>query len=286
MNPQSHLDPIRVSLEILLPNGGMVLSMQAAFDDSGNSDQSLTVVAGYFFRDDALTPFRNEWRDILAGRRFHMIDLVHGNNDFSNLDKAARAVLSVKLIDSIKRHMTLGSAIALENRSYHKYIAETPEMRESVGSPYAMCAMLCLATSARWMEANNIEPEETVYYFESGNSKQADADSFLNTIQNNPSMDERYRYVSHGFVKKNKLATLDAADLLGWEWTQQCRRMAGDEKRPTRASLKSLTEKPHIGEYFQGVDVHIAFARALLEPYVTVRYGQNFVRPSQEITDE
>jgi len=62
--------------------------------------------------------------------------------------------------------------------------------------------------------------------------QEADANAFLNKIKDNPAMDERYRYVSHGFVKKNKLATLDAADLLGWEWTQQARRLAGVEKRP------------------------------------------------------
>lgn len=255
--------------------------MQASFDDSGNGDQSLTVVAGYFFRDGVLEPFREEWRALLGPRRFHMVDLVHGTGDFADLDETERDRLARALIAAIKAHETLGVAIAVDRAAYDKYIDDDPSLRESVGTPYALCAMLCLADSARWMENNAVPPEETIYFFESGNSKQADANRFLNTITDNSALDERYRYVSHSFVKKNKLATLDAADLLGWEWTQQCRRLSGTEKRSTRASLKSLCEKPHVGQYFQKSDVRLAFVKALLEPYVVPAIGAQFPRPEE-----
>jgi hypothetical protein len=81
-------------------------------------------------------------------------------------------------------------------------------------------------------------------------------------------MDIRYRYVSHGFVKKNKLAALDAADLLAWEWMQQCKRITGEEKRPVRASLKSLVEKTHVGIHVSRKNIQLALAMSLMEPYV------------------
>jgi hypothetical protein len=262
-------DPIVASISSLLPDGGLVVCMQASFDDSGNSDKSLMVVAGYFFRDAALAPFNTEWRAALRGRRFHMQDLVHGNGDFADLGKESRAAIGVELIETIKRYATLGVAVSVELEAYHRYIAQSPgDSRRSIGSPYSLCSFLCLATSAHWMEAHDVPPEETVYFFESGNRKQGEADQFLNRIRENPALDQRYRYVSHGFAKKNKLPSLDAADLLGWEWTQQCRRLAGLEKRPTRKSLKSLAEIPHIAEHFQGSEVRLAFVKMLLEPHV------------------
>ncbi len=255
--------------------------MQASFDDSGNSDKSLTVVAGYFFRDAVLEPFRDQWRGLLGGRRFHMVDLVHGNEDFADLKELERDTLARALISTIKEYVTLGVVMSLERAAYDRYIQDV-KPSGSLGSPYSLCSMLCLGASAKWMENNEVAPEETVYFFESGNSKQTEANKFLNTITSNPALDQRYRYVSHSFVKKNKLASLDAADLLGWEWTQQCRRFSGQEQRPPRASLRSLCEKPHIGQHFQGGEVRLAFVRALLEPFIVPSMGVIFERPEED----
>ena len=58
------------------------------------------------------------------------------------------------------------------------------------------------------------------------------------------------------------------ADLLAWEWIQQCKRITGEEKRPTRASLRSLAEKPHIGDHINRKNIQLALAMRLVEPYV------------------
>ncbi|MGA3054355.1 MAG: hypothetical protein ABSD63_09115 [Candidatus Korobacteraceae bacterium] len=254
--------------------------MQAGFDDGGTGNASITCVAGYFFRDDVLSDFRSEWRRLLNGRRFRMVNLVHGHKDFEDLDEPQRDELARGLIAAIKQHMTLGVVVSVERAAYDKCIAMHGDDIRSVGRPFGLCATLCLGYSARWMEEQQMPPEETIYFFESGSSNQADANKFLNSIPDNSALDERYRYVSHGFIKKNKLAALDAADLLAWEWIQQCKRLSGQEKRPTRASLRSLCERPHVGEHFDGKNMELAFARALLEPFVVpAQYPPLFVRP-------
>ena len=285
MSALAVLDPIQASISSLLPSGGLVVSMQASFDDSGNSDKSLMVVAGFFFRDSALTSFSAEWRHALNGLPFHMKDLVHGHGAFRSLDKEQRASLSIELIATIKRHATLGVAMSLEQGAYVEYLNRHPEVRDVVGSSYAMCSLLCLSAAARWMDETGAPPEETVYFFESGNSKQADANQFLTRMVKHPLVDKRYQYVSHSFVKKNKLPSLDAADLLGWEWTQECRRIMGLETRPTRKSLQALAEVPLLAHHFKKEETVFAFVQTMLEPYVTPTYGARFIHPNEEFPE-
>ena len=223
-------DSILVSIASLLPDGGWVISMQASFDDGGNGDASITCVAGYFFRDAAIPEFKKEWRSLLGARRFHMVDLVHGQEDFEDLSEPERDALARGLIAAIKQHMTLGVAISVERAAYDAYIGEQENLRKGIGSPFAMCAMLCLASSARWTEHEHIPPEETIYSFESGNSNQADANKFLNMVIKNPSMEERYNYVSHSFVKKNRLASSRCSRLagMGVDATMQAPKWCGE----------------------------------------------------------
>jgi len=255
--------------------------MQAAFDDGGDGSASITCVAGYFFRDEVLAPLRLEWRRLLGRRRFHMVDLVHGHEDFADLSDPKRDELAKGLISTIKQFMTVGVAFSVERASYDKYIQEVRDCRHEIGGPYALCARLCLASAARWMEQEEIPTEETTYFFESGNSKQREANEFLSSIIKNPDMDERYRYVTHSFIRKNKLPSLDAADLRAWEWNQQCKRFSGLEDRAARASLKSLCEKPHLAHHFDR-DIRIAFVHALLEPFVVPGAGRlaRFIKPA------
>jgi hypothetical protein len=247
--------------------------MQACFDDGGKGDASTTCVAGYFVRDDALTPFKKACRAVLGPRRFHMVDLVHCKEDFADLDNCQSQDMVRRLVGIIKEHITIGVVISVDRAAYEELITRDPvvngiDMRKTIGSPFTMCAMLCLGYANRWMEENNIPCEETVYYFESGNTRQGEANNFLKTISKNRHMDIRYNYVSHGFVAKNKLTALDAADLLNWEWTQQCKRFSGEEQRSQRQSLKSLLEKPHVGDHFTSKNMRLAFVHALLEPFV------------------
>jgi hypothetical protein len=155
----------------------MVISMQACFDESGNSNGSVTCVAGYFFRDGDLLQFQRNWREILNGRRFHMVDLVHGHEDFVDCSEPERDAIARNLITAIKEYMTLGVVASIELEAYDKAMAEH-DIRKDVGSPYTMCAMLCLSFAARWMEEEKVLKEDTIYFFEKGNTKRHEADDF------------------------------------------------------------------------------------------------------------
>ena len=237
-------DSIEASFASLLPDGGRVFSTQASFDDGGSAigNSPIICVAGYFFCDEVLSPFGREWRGVLNGRRFRMVHLVHGHEDFQGLDVAQRNEMVKSLVGSIKKYMTLGVAISVELKAYKERFPELNgplgDMRREVGSPYALCAKLCLGSAARWMEYNNMPPEETIYSFESGNK--SDLGRFLDSIPKNRALDEQYRFVSSSKVKKNKLPSLDAADLLAWEWGQEGKRISGEKQGPVRKSLKSL----------------------------------------------
>jgi hypothetical protein len=255
--------------------------MQACFDDGGKGDASLTCVAGYFIRDSELVPFKTAWHNLLGMRRFHMVDLVHGLGDFADLAGGDRAELIKSLIAAIKQHIYLGVVVSVERTAYDEVINNDQgvtlrtngiDLKKTIGSPFSMCAMLSIAIGNRWMEDRDLPREETTYYFESGNCKQGEADNFLKTISKQSSLDVRYNYVAHGFVKKNRLALLDAADLLNWEWTQHCKRLMGEENRPERESLKSLCEVPHVGEHFTRKNIRLAIARRLIENFVVPRF--------------
>lgn len=261
------MDAILASLAELLPNGGLVCSMQACFDDGGTGDASITCVAGYFLPDEQLAAFKGKWRELLGPRRFHMVDLVHGYKDFADMSPAERDKLVRGLIETIKQHMTLGVAMSISHAAHESRRDQMNALKVKMRSPFAMAAALCLAESSRWLERSAIA-EEIAYSFETGNRKQGDANNWLAMISNNESMESRYNYVSHGFVKKNRLAALDAADLLGWEWIQECKRLSGAEKRLRRKSLDSLFAIPHLCEHYDEKNIVTAFIKVLLEPYV------------------
>src|SRR6266566_8238455 len=139
--------------------------MQAGFDEGGNGNGSITCVAGYFFRDHDLLRFQKQWRGLLKGRPFHMVDLVHGNEAFQGCPEPERDEMARKLIATIKEHMTLGAVVSIDHQAYDKAMAEH-DMRKDVGSPYTMSLMLCLSLAARWMEEKNVPKEDTVFFFE------------------------------------------------------------------------------------------------------------------------
>jgi hypothetical protein len=226
----------------------------AFFDESGTHAGSAVVcVAGYLFDEPQVAHFEREWRDLL-GRYgvpcFHMSDCAHGAGAFADIAKAERVELARTAIGIIRRRARMGLAAAVAEPEFRKVFPE-PEYREWL-SGYTLCAHVCLLGVAQWADRWEIH-EPIRYSFEAGAAKQAEFQTYLQLLlssERHRGWRERMRIQRYEFAAKSAETTLQAADLLAWQYYQDCqRRMDG---RRTRLDFLALVESPHTLTHLDG----------------------------------
>lgn len=218
--------------------------LQAAFDESGTHDNSpVTCVAGYIFEHDQAWRFDREWGEALdsyALDHFHMADCAHGVGNFKRLSKPERAALCTKLIGIIKLRARIGIIASACEDVVARY--REPDANLS-GSSYVICLQWCMAGISSWVAKHGIK-EPIALFFENGHHLQKRADEAMRWLQDQAVLREGINYASHSFVDKKRVRSIQAADLLAWEWQKEWRRSI--ERRSRRLSFDSLIGLTHI----------------------------------------
>jgi hypothetical protein len=112
----------------MLPHGGLVMLVNAYFDESaGNvashypldgTQQNLQTlaVAGYLVESEQAKRLSDEWQAVLDQYGlpyFHMVDCAHGNGVFGHLTKPQRIQIAARMIGNVKRRVIRGLGISL-----------------------------------------------------------------------------------------------------------------------------------------------------------------------------
>lgn len=232
-------------LEVLLPQGGFVMSLhEAYFDESGCDDGSrLLSVGGYLIRTDSARIMDREWRKMLDKYEvpfLHMKDVAPGNEPFDHLKKWQRVRLVKRAIKLIKSYTSIGIVAIVNPRRF--------EERHGVSDPYTYCVNIVLIAMAAWLDGTTRKQEtgKIALFVERGHQNGNKADAEIRRWSENE--DGQQFYAAHSFVGKQDAPIIQAADLLVWQSAKFMKdKLFGT--RPPRKDFLSLMRHPHAFAY-------------------------------------
>jgi hypothetical protein len=227
-------------LDILIPNGGDLVTVSEAFFDESYEDRSprILCVAGYVFRKSRAVEFGKRWSRFLRAKGlpyFHANECAHGCGIFKGRDDMDE--VSRKLIGMTREYSDFGVAVALDQDEY----AEICTGHEMFPTPYAYALTNCLYQIAHW-RIREKRTAPTAFYFEQGHAHAGDANKFLTFMLRSDELPGRIGYRAHGFVPK-ETPQVQPGDLLAWLWRLHAQRVKRRDPRPVRKDLVAL-ERP------------------------------------------
>jgi len=239
-------------ISLSLPLGkGLVLAAEAYFDESGShAGAPVTCLAGYLLDAGRCIDLDLKWRTILKDHGleyFHMSECAHRTNQFEGWNDKDCDVVARKMIALIKAHVSAGIIVTMREADLEKY---KPVGWNPAAGPYSICTYWCFTMVSAWADKYGYQDSIT-YLFEAGHRHQTQTNLGIDMMCNRGELFKAYtRYRSHSFLKKRDACALQAADILAWEWYEDCLSRIGIRKYPRRGSLKSLLEVPHIHNHF------------------------------------
>ena len=217
--------------------------VEAYFDESyGTKPERLLCVAGYLIESESAKLLAKDWQEVLDWKGlpyFHMVECAHGNGPYKSLTKQERIMVVSRMIGNIKRHAFQGLACAMNVAQFEKLMPDHP----LIGSPYTFCAHVILGGVQNWAATTNYKGD-IAYFFEAGHASQQEANQIMNKVFAHPKLKHESRYAAHAFVDKTKMAGIQAADLLAWQYYTDVRRRI-EGKRERRKDFASLIAHPH-----------------------------------------
>jgi hypothetical protein len=212
--------------------------MEAYFDESGSHDGAkILCVAGYIYNKDDCKSLDWQWKEVLDQYNlpfFHMVDCAHGNKPFDKLCKQDRIIVATRMIELIKKYMTYGFSVTIEEDKYNSWIKQEYPL---FGSAYTWCCWMSLVAVGSWVAQNNFDGN-IAYFFEAGHRYQAEA----NRVMNETLDIGAFRYASHTFARKVDVRPLQSADILAWQAALFRKRLMEGNSKP-RADFRSLVAR-------------------------------------------
>jgi hypothetical protein len=191
-------------VDILLPCGGCVLAwVEAYFDESiAHKGDPILCVAGYLMVDRDAKRLGDEWSRALGKRGlpyFRMSACAHGSDPFDKLSRDDRIAVETSMIECIKRRTIIGIAVTVNVAEFERLMPRHP----LIGTPYTFCAQVAIAGVQYWANERKYE-DDVAYFFEAGHRSQAEADSLMRKVFNQPELIRPARYKSHAFGSSKK----------------------------------------------------------------------------------
>lgn len=231
MGPASALGLLAHSL--LRGNGwGIVLHIEAHFDESGTDASELTL-AGYLFEAGQIDRFCGEWNAMLEKYRipfFHMVDCAHGVAPFDHLEKLEALHLQIRAMRLIKDFSVNGIVCNVKNKLDNR------------GSSYLDAVELGMRAVMEWADGTAYHGK-IAYFFEGGANGEGLAEASLGQIARDPGKVAAHRYAGHAFVPKTGNPGVQAADLLAWQYQNFTKKRTKDSL--ARLDLRALLRHPH-----------------------------------------
>jgi hypothetical protein len=208
------------------------------FDDSGGSDTSAQLVAGFVSSVEKWLSFDEEWKNLLGDRIFRMADIASGTGDFVGITNPEKNALVKNAVEITKGHVEYSFSFSLPTIEFDA-VNEQFMFEESVKSAYAFCGLGCAVASRSWLSEQDGNENQMRYVFED----QPNGTGGLTKLM------RYYAFPVPDFESK-KTRPLQAADLIAWEHQRFHRGV--EEKEYTqesdiRRSLRALSE----GEKFK-----------------------------------
>ncbi|UTP39591.1 hypothetical protein M9M90_20700 [Phenylobacterium sp. LH3H17] len=234
----SHAESARL-LDILIPNGGDLVTVSEAYFDESYEDRKPRVlcVAGYVFRKSKAVEFGKEWSQYLSRRGlpyFHANECAHTAGIFKGRTDADE--VSRHLIALTKEKSDFGVAVAVDQEAYGEVFPDRASTL--MPTPYAFALMSCFYHIAHWRSVFT-RTSPTAFFFEQGHKHADDAHRYLRFLLKSDDFGPRIGYRAHSFVPK-ETPQVQPGDLLAWLWRLQASRNMTGDPRPVRADLKAL----------------------------------------------
>jgi hypothetical protein len=215
------------------------------FDESGDLERAPGVfcVSGYFLTADAAAAMSDAWTAVLEKHSipaFHMVDCAHGTGAFATKTKDERIEIEKTLINLIKTYTLQGVSFLA-----HTLTFEPPEADDQ--DVYSHCAESVVGALRMFLQTNRIDGD-IACFFESGHQSAGRAYNRLAARLAEFS-------ASVEFADKERLPSLQAADLLAWQTTKYVKDGLSAARKP-RQDFLSLMEHPHVFAYLTLKDGH------------------------------
>jgi Protein of unknown function (DUF3800) len=244
MSARARLDSCHESLarliSVVAPGArDLVAVMEAYFDESGSHDHAgVLCVAGYLYQKDDCLNLDWQWKEVLDQYDlpfFHMVDCAHGNKPFDKLCKRDRIIVATRMIELIKKYMSYGFSVTIDEDQYNSWRVEDYPLFPSA---YSWCCYICTIAVAGWANEHQSDGEIS-YFFEAGHRDEAESNRVMKSILDIPA----FRYRSHAFVKKIDARPIQSADILAWHAALFRKRLIKDASTRPRADFRSLVAR-------------------------------------------
>ena len=238
-------------LEIVSSRWVFVINFyEGYFDESGTHDPSpFTCVGGFLFKKSEAIIFKKYWfREVKTllpkgADAFHARNCFHRTNKFAGISIEQSEAIFDAMINLINETARYGIIIGIERKDYDlAFTGSNIKMKSFVGSPYALCAMLCAESVGMWL-SDKKRKGGVSYFFEESNFK-GEATHFLCNINSNLQLKDRYHIHSFSIIPKTDGIPLQAAELLVWEIQRAHITATKEKNRQWRKTLSKLTKVP------------------------------------------
>jgi len=237
--------------------------LESYFDESGSHEGSpVLCVAGYLYNKADCLNLDWQWKEVLDQYGlpyFRMVDCAHGNEPFDKLSKDDRIAVATRMIELIKKYMTYGFSVTIDETQYDTWRKDQYPL---FGSAYTWCCWMSLIAVGSWAAKFGFDGK-IAYFFEAGHKFQAEANKVMNETIDLP----EFKYASHAFVKKIDTRPIQSADILAWQAAKFRKEWMKGNRRP-RADFRSLVSRDTVtfhGEKQTFDEMH-ARLRQYMEP--------------------
>lgn len=231
-------------LEVVLPNGGLVVALYEAYFDESYTDTGVPVMAvgGYCLASEQAKKMDAEWLEILKRYGvpyFHMVEVAPCQGIFKAIGEEKCDALARDMIALIKRYPVMG-LVALTNPN------KTPPPDKShlyAREPYSLCLQQSVIGAC--VQAHQADSEAKVaFFFESGHGTRKEANRLLNWLLNSFDSPTARIHQTHTFGERTEIRLLQAADILVWQAAKYVKDKI-NRSRPPRKDFVSLMEARH-----------------------------------------
>ena len=182
----------------------------AYFDASGKKRMPAVAVAGFVSTVTKWDCFEREWSAILRRNNvplFHMTDFASSAADFADWKRQTerRKLFVDDLVACIKKNTNKGFSGSLAMKDYD-YINARYELSENFGTPFVLCASLCLGALRKWAKRKQTDPTKILVIIEDGDD---DKGHFLAVAKR-----DGVRVIA---LAKEDAMAFQAADFVAWK---------------------------------------------------------------------
>ena len=224
-------------LDIVLPgNRGVLVVLSAYFDASQRPDGTFCV-AGYAFAKQQVKKFDKEWWALFGEfGGSHMTDLALREKHFKGIDDKQAEHLIKGAVKIINRRISFGVAVSCNLGEINSLL---PKWIKGFEHAYPVCCHLAMHLLGGKV-AESGHDDDIAYFFECGDDYSASAHEFMQLAGRVPELTRSYRLGSSTFIDKTRALSLQAADILAWEWAKYRDETVNKRKRNMRRSLAAL----------------------------------------------